>query len=52
MEAVADYPGVLALDGGPEAVGSNIKQTYRFLTEKGKAFLDQFDKQNPDEEGE
>jgi hypothetical protein len=45
MEVSASYPASepLSIPGDLEVIGNNIKDTYCFLTEKARKFLDQFD---------
>jgi hypothetical protein len=42
MEVAASYPGPFAVATLAD-VTTNIRETYQFLTEKCKRFLDQFD---------
>ena len=44
MEIAATYPAIPSLElRDAERIRHNIERTYRFLTERGKRFLDQFD---------
>ncbi len=53
MEVAATYPVLPPIEVANGArIGDNIEQTYRFLTEKGKRFLEQFDQASSDKEKE
>lgn len=50
MEVLAEYILPFHDTNDLDDVEANIRETYRFLAEKAKDFLDQFD--HPDEDGE